>query len=129
MTQDAYINQILIPEVLPWILRGDDFVLEENGDSGHGPRPGSKVCQWKDKHNLNSYLNCALSPDLAPIENSWFPVKNEVRKTLHWDEQTTMELALEGWTNIKQSTIDKWVESMPQRLQAVIANNGKLTAF
>ena len=37
MTQKAYINQILEPIVKPWINRGDDFVLEEDNDSGHGP--------------------------------------------------------------------------------------------
>jgi hypothetical protein len=31
MTQKDYINQILKPVVQPWIDRGDDFVLEEDG--------------------------------------------------------------------------------------------------
>jgi hypothetical protein len=34
MTQKAYIEQILEPVVQPWIKRGDEFVLEEDGDSG-----------------------------------------------------------------------------------------------
>jgi hypothetical protein len=37
MTQKGYIEQILKPYILPWIQRGDDFVLEEDGDSGYGP--------------------------------------------------------------------------------------------
>jgi hypothetical protein len=37
MTQKAYIQQILDPVVRPWIERGDDFVLEEDGDSGYDP--------------------------------------------------------------------------------------------
>jgi hypothetical protein len=36
MTQRDYINQILEPIVKPW-LKGPRFVLEEDGDSGHGP--------------------------------------------------------------------------------------------
>ena len=76
----------LIPEVLPWILRGDDFVMEKEGNSRHGLHFGSRIGQWNNKHNFNSYLNFALSPDLVLIENSWFPVKNEVRKSLHWEE-------------------------------------------
>ena len=43
LTQAAYINQILEPVVLPWILRGDKFVLEEDGDSGHGPNGNNPV--------------------------------------------------------------------------------------
>ena len=60
MTQDTYINQILIPEVLPWILRGDDFVLEKDGYSGHGTCSKSKEHQWKEKHGLETYRNYAL---------------------------------------------------------------------
>ncbi|KAF2029788.1 hypothetical protein EK21DRAFT_89559 [Setomelanomma holmii] len=37
MTQRAYIDQFLEPVVKPWLERGDDFVLEEDGNSGHGP--------------------------------------------------------------------------------------------
>jgi hypothetical protein len=35
-TQKAYIYQILEPIVQPWIEAGHDFVLEKDGDSGHG---------------------------------------------------------------------------------------------
>ena len=36
MTHQVYIDAILDPVVKPWLDRGDDFVLEEDGDSGHG---------------------------------------------------------------------------------------------
>ena len=36
MTLSDYRDQILNPIVKPWIQRGDDFVLEEDGDFGHG---------------------------------------------------------------------------------------------
>ena len=32
----VYIDQILEPHVKEWIFRADKFVLEEDGDSGHG---------------------------------------------------------------------------------------------
>ena len=129
MSQDVYINQILTPHVLPWILRGDDFVLEEDGDSGHGPSDHNKVRTWKQKNGLESYFNCSQSPDLAPIENAWFPVKNQVRKAPHWDAEATIKLAVEGWLNISQDTVNKWVESMPNRLRQLIRGGGKLTAY
>ena len=94
MTQQAYIDQILEPVVLPWILSGEDFVLEEDGDSGHGPSKNNPVRDWKAKYGLKYYFNCVLSPDLAPIENAWFSVKNEVRKCPHWDEEITREMAI-----------------------------------
>ena len=129
MTQNIYINQIFIPEVLSWILRGDNFVLEEDGDSGNGISNKSRAYQWKERHGLKSYRNCALSLDFAPIENGWFPIKNEVRKVFYWDEETTKEMALQGWAGIKQATIDRWVCLMSARFKEVIKNNGELTAF
>jgi hypothetical protein len=36
MSQKAYIDQILEPVVKPWLDAGEHFVLEEDGDSGHG---------------------------------------------------------------------------------------------
>lgn len=37
MGQQVYIDQILEPIVKPWIQVHQDFVLEEDGDLGHGP--------------------------------------------------------------------------------------------
>ena len=36
MSQRVYIDTILDPVVRPWVEAGEDFVLEEDGDSGHG---------------------------------------------------------------------------------------------
>jgi len=36
MNHKTYKDQILEPIVLPWLERGDDFVLKEDGDSSHG---------------------------------------------------------------------------------------------
>ena len=37
LTHQVYIDSILEPVVKFWITAGEDFVLEEDGDSGHGP--------------------------------------------------------------------------------------------
>jgi hypothetical protein len=55
MTQRVYIDQILEPIVKPWLERGDDFVLEEDNDSGHGPDRSNPVKEWKATNNLKSY--------------------------------------------------------------------------
>jgi hypothetical protein len=130
MTQQVYIEQILDPIVKPWIEAGHDFALEEDGDSGHGPaRNGNIVRKWKQQCGLESYFNCASSPDLAPIENCWQPPKQHLRKYPHWDDTTTKELIYEGWANVTQEFINKRVLSMPDRLQAVIDSNGRMTGY
>jgi hypothetical protein len=47
----------------------------------------------------------------------------------HWDPNTTRELALESWKSLSQATINKWIESMPARLQKVIDNEGRMTGY
>ena len=128
MNMDTYINQILDPIVKPWI--GDDFVLEEDEDSGHGFGTGkNKVQAWKDLHKLEYYQNCAGSPDFAIIENAWQVPKQYIRKHPHFDLETLKELALEGWEQLQQETINKWIDEMPQRLQDYIIAKGKITGY
>ena len=130
MTQRAYIDQILEPVVKPWIQRGDDFVLEEDQDSGHG-MPGkikktNIVTEWKAKNGLESYFNGSHMPEISPIEDCWQPTKQYVRKFPHWDEQDTRELALEGWERIPQDWIDKRIEQIPDRLRKVVEMEGRM---
>lgn len=56
--------------------RKQDFVIEEDGDSGHGPGKSNIVRTWKQEHGLEFYFNCHNSPDLAPIENYWLQLQN-----------------------------------------------------
>jgi hypothetical protein len=128
MTHECYINQILTPIVMPWLVENRDFVLEEDGDSGHGFGKGTnKVKQWKERYGLEHYQNCAGSPDITPIENSFQVPKEHIKKFTHTDIEGLRELALEGWARLKQETINKWVEEMPQRLQDVINSKGKMS--
>ncbi len=129
MIQQAYIDQIFEPMVKPWLDAGHDFVLEEDNDSGHGTGPKNIVRTWKKDHKLKSYFNCASSPDLAPIENCWQPPKQHLKKYPHWDDTMTRGLILEGWDSGSQKFIDRQVLSMPERLQAVIDGEGKMTGY
>ena len=125
MDQKTYIT-LLEKECLKW---PKDWVLEEDSDSGHGKSENNPVRKWKEAHNLKTYFNCVHSPDLAPIENAWQAPKAALRKFGHWDDDSIWELAQEGWENLSQETINKWVESIPQRLKDVIARKGQLTGY
>jgi hypothetical protein len=128
MTHDCYIDQILNPIVLPWLVEKQDFLLEEDGDSGHGFGKGTnKVKQWKERHGLKVYQNCAGSPDITPIENSFQVPKEHIRKFTNNNIEGLRELSIEGWAKLKQETINKRVDEMPQRLQDIIDSKGKMT--
>jgi len=69
-------------------------------------------------------------PDLSPSKNSWQPTKAYIRKFQHWEIDETQQLAKEGWYEyLKQEDINKWCDSMPERLQAVIDAGGKMTGY
>ncbi|KAF2023194.1 hypothetical protein EK21DRAFT_95113 [Setomelanomma holmii] len=80
MTQRACIDQMVEPVVKPWLERGDDFVLEEDDDSGHGPGKSNIVRKSKQDNKLEHYFNCHSSPDFALIENCWQPPKQYIKK-------------------------------------------------
>ena len=48
-THRIYIDSILDPIVKPWLERGDDFVLEEDGDSGHGTGKTRNIVKKNEK--------------------------------------------------------------------------------
>jgi hypothetical protein len=85
MSHNVYINQILEVAVKPWLRLKLPFVLEEDGDSGHGygGKCDNKVKKWKRSHGLVTYQNCHNSPDLSPIENCWQLPKQVVRQYAH----------------------------------------------
>jgi hypothetical protein len=127
MSLSVYRDQIPEPIVKPWLERGDDFVLGEDNDSGHGggaSKRGNIVQSWKKEHNLEHYFNCPCSPDLAPIENCWRPPKQFMARFPHWDEFETREQALEWWQKVSPHFINAQVDSMPRRLQACIDLEG-----
>jgi hypothetical protein len=125
MTQQVYIT-LLEQEVLSWPL---ETVLEEDGDSGHGPSASNPVRTWKAEHNIKYYFNCATSPDLSPIENAWQAPKAALRQGAQWDDETVWEVAVEGWNALSQDTINAWCDEMPTRLQKVVDSNGQLTGY
>lgn len=60
-------DSILKSIVKPWLDRGNNFVVEENGDSSHGISKSNIVRWWKEENNLKCYFNGASSPDLSPL--------------------------------------------------------------
>jgi hypothetical protein len=129
MSLQVYRDQILEPIVKPWLESGQDFVLEEDGDSGHGTGKSNIVRTWKQKHGLKSYFNCSSSPDLSPIENCWLPPKAYCRKYPHWNDATTRELIYEDWDQVTQNFINKQVATMLDRYKAVLEGDGRMTGY
>ncbi len=81
MSPQVYINQILEPVIKQWLLKKQDFVLEEDVDSGHSKAKNRHIVwKWKEENNLEYFFNFASSPSLSPIKNCWQPLKQHLKK-------------------------------------------------
>ena len=64
-----------------------------------------------------------------PIENSWQKPKKYTKKYPHWNEEVLKELVREAWSDLSQKSINKWVKSVPGRLQDYINSEDRMTAW
>ena len=128
MSQRVYIDSILEPVIKPCLEVGEQFVLEEDGDSGHGSANNNNIVRkWKEEHGLKYYFNADKSPDLSVIENCWQPVKQWLSKSDHWDDNSTIEAIQTDWRDhVSQEFINSLVLSMPQRLEDVLDGDGRM---
>ena len=87
--------------------------------------------KWK----LNNSISClpwpAQSPDLNPIEHLWDELERRVhrRDILSKNETELFNFLVEEWEKIPLNVLEKLVDSMPLRLQAVCDGNGYPTSY
>ena len=89
MMLQGYIEILKRPNgVKNWLERGDEFVLEEDRDGGHGTGTVNIVRTWKQQHQLPYYFNVSESSNLSIIENVFQPLKHRTKKQAVWDLNT-----------------------------------------
>ena len=101
MSLKVYRDTILKPVVGEWLRRGDNFVLEENNDSGYGISKKNIVRTWKEQNNLTYFFNLAELLDIPPIEKAWNALNKSVKKQPFWDNRLVIEAAEDGWRGLK----------------------------
>jgi transposase len=70
------------------------------------------------------------SHDLNPIENAWKFMKNKLSNEDISSIPELKEAILKMWTrNISRDYLASLSNSMPQRMEAVIKNNGDMTKY
>jgi hypothetical protein len=76
----------------------------------------------------------ASSPDLNPIKNIWQILKERIRRRLRSENRPhsvyeLQQLVREEWNKLTLEEIRRRIDTMPERMEAVIKNQGGHTSF
>lgn len=136
-TSQDYIDQILAPS-LPKLKRlfndagipDEDWVFQQDGDSKHTSR---LVQNW-----LSDNIECATmkedwppnSPDLNIIENAWSIIWEEIKTKRITNRKKLKQVVRRAWREkITPEYVQNLYDSIPHRMRAVVAADGKPTKY
>ncbi|KAJ4428261.1 hypothetical protein ANN_24278 [Periplaneta americana] len=100
-------------------------------DNGSWPHVSAATMQWYADNNVHRLDWPAQSPDLNPIEHLWVELDRRLRSREMRPISIVQLSAMlqEEWRRIPVDILHKLVESMPDRVAAVIATRGGTTRF
>ena len=141
--QDTYI-QLLQENLLPFIdlLHSNDVTLTFQQDNA-SPHTATKTRYWLEvmskEHEFTTMIWPANSPDLNPIENLWATLKLELyrqypdtmylRGSPHTIHIIMKERLNKIWWEIGEKVLNDLIDSMSQRIEAVLNAQGWYTRY
>ena len=90
-------------------------------------RKSNVVKKYKQKHKIKIIPFPAQSADINPIENLWCELDQAIKQKKPSNQNELFQVIEDGWKNILQCKLEKLVESMPKRINAVVTNKGNPT--
>lgn len=127
-----------LQDQLPTICEPGLIFAQDNASTHSARLVQDWLRTWAQDHGIEVVDWPAYSPDLNPIENLWkmlkegiyerFPLLATAPKNAN-SLQWLCEAAIEVWEDLKEELIDRLIESMPRRLEAVIAHDGWYTKY
>lgn len=132
MTAARYCEQVLEPYLLQTIDmlehdRGTIFFQQDNA-----PAHTARVTyEWLEDHGVRRFPHPAVSPDISPIEPTWFDWKNIIRSqpVLPASVDELKAAVRQAWDALTIEQINTQVASLPNRVSAVIFANGGETGY
>ena len=82
-----------------------------------------------DANNIQVLSWPGNSPDLNPIENIWDHLARQIAKEKFQNGKGLLEKLKVTWQEIPLPYLEKLVDSMPQRIEAVIKAKGGATRY
>lgn len=122
MNAARYINEILTPEVIPFLRRHGPGIFQQDNARPHTAIVTRNHLQ---ANNVNVLPWPAVSPDMNPIEHVWDELGRRTRQ--RHAPQNVDQLAnalVTEWNAIPNNVIQTYVNSMRRRINAVINARG-----
>jgi hypothetical protein len=119
------VHQFMKPCALRFWPNGPWFYLHDNA-SYHG---SDRSRTWFHNNGVSLIKLPPHSPDLNPIENLWADLKRRVELRNARSIQELKEIINSEWTNTSQLFCSSLVDSMPDRMRAVVAAGGFKTRY
>ncbi|GFV69388.1 transposable element Tcb2 transposase [Trichonephila clavipes] len=129
MRQDQYkdiLQNRLIPQLEEWFPNGESYIFMQAGASCHAAR-SIKVFLVEQSILLLDWLG--NSPDMNTIENVWELMKIEVAKDVITNKTQLLEIHVWNHLPQMQETVQSYIDSMPRRIEALIAAKGGTTKY
>jgi transposase len=84
------------------------------------------TCKWLRDNHIDTFPHPPSSPDMNPIEPVWWELKKGIRSRpfLPTTVDSLCKATVNVWEALRQEDIDKYTQSMSDRVEAVIAAKG-----
>jgi hypothetical protein len=110
------------------------WIFQHDNDPKHKAKVNIKYLNEKGCLALNPFEILdwpSQSPDLNPIEHLWKQIKDQMkkRKLRPKNETELFQHIKEEWEKFPKERLEKLIDSMPRRCQAVIKNKGGPTKY
>jgi len=127
LTHAEVLRRYAIPTLRKFFPQNDGILQEDNAR----PHTSKVAAAVRESANVKTLIWPAQSPDLNPIENLWHEMKHAIRRR---DPAPSSLLQLEkyvksAWKDIPPEYYRKLIDSMPNRINAVIAAKGNSTKY
>ena len=117
----------VLPSMRKHFPRGDGYFQEDNA----APHRSKVAVAVREAAGIRTLPWPAQSPDLNPIENLWREMKSTVsRRTPASSSLVELEKYVKAaWKDIPPEYYKNLIDSMPRRIEAIIAANGCITKY
>ena len=132
MTGQWYISQVLEAHLHTFYDQMKEERPEVMFQQDGAPSHTSKLAkQWLVDHGISVFPHPRSSPDVNPIEPVWHELKKIIRALLHppMTIPKLIKAVHDAWDALEIPGIDKYVDTMSDRVQAVLKAHGVILNF